>query len=295
MILTIVAEMMTARIPTRSRREAMDWSLVLVSQDIDTTIEFNEESGWALVIPEPELERARSILQQYRRENRRPPWRREISGVLFDWGSLAWVVLISFFFWIQTHTSPRFEVAGLMDAAAVSHGEWWRLFTAIFLHANIGHLAMNASIGVVLLGLTMGNFGTGFGLLAAYFAGVGGNLATWLIHSGDYRSLGASGMVMGCLGLLAIQSISPKDGHPVALKHALSGILAGAMLFVLFGLDPGSDVLAHLGGFVSGLVLGIILRLIPRLTQSSRANIFAGLVFCFLVVLPWWLASKATG
>jgi rhomboid protease GluP len=283
---------MTARIPARSKRETMDWSLVLVSQEIETTIDFTEESGWGLIVPENEYERARGILQQYRLENRQWPWRQEISseGVLFDWGSLAWVILISLFFWIQTHASADFRAAGLMDGAAVSRGEWWRIFTAIFLHADIGHLAMNASIGLALLGLTMGSFGTGVGLLAAYLAGVCGNLTTWLIYAGDHRSRGASGMVMGCVGLLAVQSVSFNSRNRNALKYALSGIIGGAMLFVLFGLDPGSDVLAHFGGFVSGLVLGTVLRVFPRISRDSAPNIAAGVLFCLMVIYPWWLA-----
>src|SRR5207302_9946394 len=115
---------------------------------------------------------------------------------------------------------------GLLDAAAVSKGQWWRLFTAIFLHADIGHLAMNMSIGLVLLGLTMGRLGTGVGLLAAYLTGVGGNILTWLIYSGDHRSLGASGMIMGCVGLLAVQSVSTDRG-PNKLKYILSGVIGG--------------------------------------------------------------------
>lgn len=292
MILPNVAETMTAQIPTRSKREAMDWSLVLVSQGIESTIDFKEELGWMITIPENEYEHARATLRQYRLENRRWPWRQRISreGALFDWGSVAWVVLIGFFFWIQSRTAPDFQAVGLMDSAAVSRGEWWRLFTAIFLHADIGHLAMNASIGLVLLGLTMGSLGTGVGLLAAYVAGVGGNLTTWLIYSAGHRSLGASGMVMGCVGLLAVQSISVRPGNRNALKYTLSGLIGGIMLFALFGLSPGSDVLAHLGGFVSGLALGIILRLVPRLSRNSIANLAAGLMFCLLVIYPWWLA-----
>jgi hypothetical protein len=58
----------------------------------------------------------------------------------------------------------------------------------------------------------------------------------------------------------------------------------------LLGLSPGSDVVAHLGGFVSGLVLGGILLLRSRLAQNTAANIFAGVAFCLLVILPWWLA-----
>jgi membrane associated rhomboid family serine protease len=208
--------------------------------------------------------------------------------MLFDWGSAAWVMLVCFFFWLQTHLTTDLRAVGLMDAAAISRGEWWRLFTAIYLHADIGHLAMNASLGLLFLGLTMGSLGTGVGLLAAYLAGVGGNLIEWFIYREGHRSLGASGMVMGCLGLLAVQTIKTPNYRTV--KNALSGFLAGVMLLVLLGFDPSSDVLVHIGGFVSGLVLGALLLLVPRISESKIANVFAGLLFCLLVICPWWQA-----
>jgi rhomboid protease GluP len=297
MILTIVAEIMTTRISAHSRREAMDWSLVLISQGIEATIDSAEESGWGLIVSEDDYERALGVLDQYRSENRHWPWRQRIppKGAFFDWGSLGWVLLVGFFFWVQTHATAGFRDAGLMDAIAVSHGEWWRLFTAIFLHADLGHFAMNATLGFVLLGLTMGNFGTGLGLLAAYLTGAGGNIATWLIFSKGHLSLGASGMVMGCVGLLASQSIFSTPRTPNRLKYTVGSIAGGLMLFALLGLSPGSDVLAHLGGFVSGLVLGCLLLIKPRLARNTSANIFAGVAFCLLVVLPWWLAlTKST-
>src|SRR5581483_4887366 len=184
---------MTARIPTRSRREAMDWSLVLVSQEIESVIDSDPESGWGLVVAAADHERALVVLEQYRKENLRWPWRQNISGpgLLFDWGAGVWVLLVGFFFWFQQQR-PGLQEAGWMDAAAVSHGEWWRLFTAMFLHADPGHLAQNAVIGFVLLGLTMGRFGTGIGLLAASLAGAGGYLTTWLLFA-EHNSRGASG------------------------------------------------------------------------------------------------------
>ncbi|HEX4262770.1 MAG TPA: rhomboid family intramembrane serine protease [Verrucomicrobiae bacterium] len=289
--------MMTTRIPTGSRRQAMDWSLVLVSQGIETVIDSDGESGWGLIVPEQEYGRALEVLRQYRAENRHWPWRQKISpkGILFDWGSVGWVLLIGFFYWIQTHAGAGFRNAGLMDAIAVSHGEWWRLFTAIFLHADLGHLAMNASIGLLLLGLVMGNFGTGVGLLAAYLAGAGGNVATLLIFSSGHRSLGASGMVMGCVGLLAAQTVSFRPENSQRLKYILSSLVGGVMLFALLGLSPESDVLAHLGGFVSGLMLGSILANVKsRPMRNTTANVLAGIIFGLLVVLPWWSASSAS-
>jgi len=296
MILTTVAEIMTNRIPARSRRQAMDWSLVLASQGIEPVIDMSEESGWGLAVPEQDYDRALNILEQYRLENRRWPWRQKISprGVLFDWASLGWVALVAIFYWLQTHAAHDITRAGMMDAIAVSDGEWWRLFTAIWLHADLGHFSTNASIGFFLLALTMGNFGTGVGLLSAYLAGAGGNIADWVLFSQGHRSLGASGMVMGCVGLLTSQALFTNGRRSDRLKFGLGGLAAGAMLFALFGLDPNADVIAHLGGFVTGLALGIVLLPVRRGTQKSVVNLFAGATFCILVVWPWWLVfSKA--
>ena len=231
------------------------------------------------------------MIQQYQKENIRWPWQQKIilPEISFDWGSLAWVFLTGVFFWLSGQTAS-FREAGVMKSTAVAHGEWWRLFTAIFLHADLAHLASNAVIGFVLLGLTMGRCGAGIGLLAALLAGAGGNVASWLVYPGDHQGLGASGLVLGCLGLLAAQSVPELKHHPKAIKLAVTGMAAGGMLFVLLGLSPGTDVVAHLGGFVSGLMLGTLLSFWPQLARHTIANLTAGALFSALTVVAWWLA-----
>jgi membrane associated rhomboid family serine protease len=129
-------------------------------------------------------------------------------------------------------------------------------------------------------------------LLAAYLAGVGGNLAAWLVSGESHRALGASGVVMGALGLLAIQSFGFLRQNPKALKLVPGGVCGGLMLFVLLGLSPGSDVVAHLGGFVAGLVLGAGLATLPRLAQRTLLNLWSGALFTALVILTWVLALR---
>jgi membrane associated rhomboid family serine protease len=268
----------------------MDWSLALVSQGIESIVDHSDETGWGLVVAGPDFDPAKSIIRQYRIENCRWPWRQKIRpDISFDWGSLAFVFLMTAFFWM----SGRMDLdnAGLMNAAAVSRGEWWRLFTAVFLHADIAHLAANATFGLIFLGLAMGRYGTGVGLLAAYLAGVGGNLTTWLVFA-DHKSHGASGMVMGALGLLAAQSFFFVKKNPARLKYLVTGFIAGLLLFVLVGTNPQADVLAHVGGFVAGALLGCVLMLVPQLRGKAGINLFAGAVFSSLVCCVWWLALR---
>jgi Uncharacterized membrane protein (homolog of Drosophila rhomboid) len=279
---------MMARIPTRSRRQAMDWSLALISQGIESTIEHSEELGWALMVADEQHAQAEETIQRYRAENRHWPWRHRIQQhIVFDWAALAWVLLMAVFFWAQNYSS-QVQSAGLMDSVAVSRGEWWRLFTAVCLHADIGHLAMNVTLGLLLLGLVMSRYGTGVGLLAAFLSGVGGNLATWMMFP-EHRSLGASGMVMGCLGLMTVQGFTFRR-DPYALKLAISGLCGGALLFVLLGVDPRSDVLAHFGGFATGAILGSLLLLVPKQLHKTGINVIAGAIFSIALIVAWWLA-----
>ena len=283
---------LNTRIQARSRRQAMDWSLVLVSQGIESAIEYAEDGmGWGLLVATEDYQSALNSIRQYRLENRGWPWQREIfaQGFLFDTGSLVWGIVMVLFFWLST-VRAGFVDAGVMDGHAVAQGEWWRLFTAVLLHADLAHLATNVTFGIVLVGLAMGRYGTGVGLLAAYLTGAGGNLASWLLSDGPHRGLGASGMIMGALGLLAVQSFALWRKTPHALKYIISGVAGGIMLFVLLGLTPGTDVVAHFGGFVSGVLLGTGLTCGLRLAQSPRANLTCGLGLGSLVILTWWLA-----
>jgi rhomboid protease GluP len=283
-----------ALIRARNRRQAMDWSLVLASQGIEHVIEHDDDdaAGWTLAVSAADHEKALAQIHQYRLENRHWPWRRPVfqPDLFFDWSSLVWVSLNIFFYaWSGAH--PGLQSAGMMDGAALSRGEWWRLFTATWLHADLAHLAGNLVFGFLFLGLVMGRSGPGMGLLAAYIAGAGGNAFTWLIYDQTHRGLGASGVVMGALGLLAVQSLPLLKRPSANLFRLFAGsILAGFLLFVFLGTSPGTDVVAHLGGFIMGLFLGLVLALWPRLVQRPWVNRTAVILFVALVILPWWLS-----
>lgn len=291
--------MEAARIPARSRRQAMDWSLVLVSQGIETVIEQSEaDGGWELLIPAQDSERALKSLRQYHLENQRWPWRQKLPWpeVRFDPLAAIWALLLILFHWLAATGAHELRTAGTMDSTAVVSGQWWRIFTSMMLHADIAHLAANLSIGVVLLGLAMGRYGAGVGVLAAYLAGAAGNLASLWLNSKPFDGRGASGMVMGALGLLAAQSLATGKYHRRPLKYLLGGVAAGIMLFILFGLSPspGTDIVAHLGGFLAGLLLGTALAFAPvSVLKNSRNNLLTGLAFTILVAITWRLALNA--
>jgi membrane associated rhomboid family serine protease len=280
-----------------SKRQVMDWSLVLASQDIPATIIQTAEAGWALVVEPQDYERALGAIRQYRVENRHWAWRQPIpwSGATFHYGAVGWCFLLILVHWLTLNRLPDFAMAGALNSTKALNGEWWRVFTAILLHNDLGHLLANTTIGLLLFGLAMARYGAGVGLFAAYLAGVMGNLAGLWLHPKPYVGLGASGMVMGALGLITIPPFSHWSSHPRALKQLLQAAFASIMLFVLLGVAPSSDVIAHLGGFVAGAILGVALNFRPATAlRDWRFTTVAWVVFATLVTLTGWLALKAT-
>lgn len=283
-----------ARIDAPSRQKALDWCLVLASQNIESIPDCaGEPPGWFLLVPRSSLERATDAITQYEIENRAWPLRHMLfqSGPSFDTASLAWTILLGAFF-IYQQINPALELVGTVNPGAIAEGQWWRLFTAILLHADPGHLLANAVLGTVILGLAMGVFGPGSGLLGAYLAGVTGNTLAYLLRPAapPYEALGASGMVFGALGLLAAHwtAVWVKTRHRP--RHAVSGAIAAVLMFVFLGLGPQSDLLAHAGGFVSGLGLGWCMAIRWRTTRNPYVNLIAGVCFVGVVMAPWYMA-----
>ena len=123
-----------ARIPARSQRQAMDWSLVLASQDIHPIIappqsapEPPEPSApprphWELLVDPEQYDRAMAAIRQYRLENRGWSWRKELPGANLEIhsGALFWCVLLGFWHWLATFVWPALHTLGRMDSAAAS-------------------------------------------------------------------------------------------------------------------------------------------------------------------------------
>jgi membrane associated rhomboid family serine protease len=285
-----------AEIVAYSRRQAMDWSLVLASQGIEAIIERSaERERWLLLVPAHELERARESIRLYRAENRGWSWRKELPGADLElhWGAIVFCVLLALVHSLATYQVPLIEERGTMDSIKVAAGEWWRMFTAVFLHGDLAHLTANITFGIIVLGLAMGRFGAGLALLSTLLAGAFGNFCGLKFYTHSYTGLGASGMMMGALGMIAVHSIYLWKRNPKAAHYILSGVGAGMLMFVLFGVDPKSDVLAHFGGFVGGVVFGGILALAPsKIARNRWIDRLALFFFVTISALTWILALR---
>src|SRR5262245_57093208 len=109
-----------SKIAAASQRQALDWSLVLASQGIETIIAQGEGGeGWGLLVSAHDYQTAQQAIHLYRTENHGWPWKKQEvwPGLLFDWASGFWVVLLGILFWLDTKADLR--PAGLMLRSAV--------------------------------------------------------------------------------------------------------------------------------------------------------------------------------
>ncbi len=278
---------------SRSQGQVLDWSLVLISQGIESLIGQRAEDGaWTLEVAAEDGPRASASIAAYERENA-TAWRQELKwpGLLFDARAVFWFAALVLLHWINGTLPVHLETLGIMDRGAVLRGEWWRVITATTLHADVAHLASNVTIGMVFLGLAMGCFRPGFALLLSVMGGALGNIASLVLHDGSFRSLGASGVVMASLGLLAAHSLvlARHERRTVLIGR---GVLAGCLLVVLLGFSPRSDVVAHVAGFLSGALLGWIALRFRRVLLAPPLNLAATALSIFMVLFSWWMAGR---
>ncbi|MGO9246739.1 MAG: rhomboid family intramembrane serine protease [Verrucomicrobiia bacterium] len=146
------------------------------------------------------------------------------------------------------------------SADSVKSGEWWRLFTALFLHANLLHLAMNGT-GLWLFGSAVEKTMGRWRLLAVFLVGGAlGNLASAYVAHYDV-AIGASGGVFAVIGAFAVGVWRLRSPMYYALRRRLL-VLLGLMVaadFTIGGLEPQVDNLAHVGGFFAGILLAVVL------------------------------------
>ena len=156
-----------------------------------------------------------------------------------------------------------FARGGVFSVGGVRSGQWWRMITPAFLHADLGHLLVNM-ITLYFFGPAVEMFFGTAGLLVIY---LGSQLAAQgytLSRKRDdltYQALGASGAVSGVV--LAFCTVAP-----TTLLYLFFAIPIPAFVFAIgyvaystLAMGSGGRIAheAHLGGAIGGLILALLL------------------------------------
>jgi membrane associated rhomboid family serine protease len=158
----------------------------------------------------------------------------------------------------STTLAGSIYVHGALYGPAVAHGDWWRLITGGFLHANFFHLGMNMLI-LWLVGASLEEMlGRGRYVLL-YFVSLLAGSAGALLQAPSSPTVGASGAIYGLFGALLV------------LEYFATGQIVGGQAFGLIAINlvisftfNGISWGGHIGGLVGGILGTVILARLGR-------------------------------
>ncbi len=165
----------------------------------------------------------------------------------------------------------------------VLEGQWWRLFTNMFIHIGIIHLLLNM-YALMYIGILLEPHLGKFKFAALYIlTGIAASVASTYWHQLTV-SAGASGAIFGLYGVFVALLI----GNFID-KATRKALLTSIMVFIGYnlvnGLKAGVDNAAHIGGLVTGFLAG--LAYIPALKKPSgndSSYITTGIVTAIIVM-----------
>jgi rhomboid protease GluP len=155
------------------------------------------------------------------------------------------------------------KLGGAEPSLVLGQGQWWRVLASAFLHGGWWHIGLNM-YALFLVGAILERLIGPWRLLAFYFyaALVAGLVSVFM----DSYAVGASGAIMGILGLLMAPRFKRDPRFPELLAGRLFQWLIRPVIFT-FMLGLGLSLFdvplqiansAHLGGLLAGFVLGYL-------------------------------------
>jgi rhomboid protease GluP len=214
-----------------------------------------------------------------------PVWQTNPNEDIFDqmrkrpeksWANLILILInIAVFIYAEltgnTNDVGHMLKLGASYAPYVQSGEYYRLFTSMFLHFGFSHLANNMIL-LLFIGDYVERYMGKICYLILYLAS--GVFAGWFSYRHDLAtgtasvSAGASGAIFGVIGCLLVLVLIHR-GHLENLT--LIRVILMAVFSLIVGFQTaGVNGYAHLGGFIGGCVLGAALWPISKDRRKSR-------------------------
>lgn len=169
----------------------------------------------------------------------------------------------------------------------ILQGEIWRLFTSMFLHIGILHLAFNA-YALYIFGLEMERlYGPDRYIVIYILSGLFGSLVSFASRGPSLFSAGASGAIFGIIGMNLAFFLLHREAFGQFGRQRIMNTLVIIGINLFFGFTiPGIDNLAHLGGLISGFALGY--GLAPRYQVANEYTATPRVVDTVSLLNRWW-------
>ncbi len=174
------------------------------------------------------------------------------------------LIAINVIVFIISSLYPAITALGVQYNPLVAQGQVWRIFTAMFLHASIFHIALNM-LSLFFIGTVVETVYGKWRYLVIYFlSGIAGGITFFLTSPGG-AAVGASGAIFGVFGALGAFYIMNRNALG---RGAMGQWLFWLAINLVYGFSPGTNIAIqdHIGGLVAGMILAFLL--VPRLGRK---------------------------
>ncbi|MBU9712254.1 rhomboid family intramembrane serine protease [Evansella tamaricis] len=174
--------------------------------------------------------------------------------------SLLGIIMAMFFYVELNGSSTNTETLikfGAKFNPLILEGEWWRFFSAMFLHIGIFHLLMNSLALFYLGGAVERIYGSVRFFFIYFLAGLVGSVASFAFN--EHVSAGASGAIFGCFGALLYFGVVHRR---LFFRTMGMNVIVILLINLAFGFAvPMVDNGAHIGGLIGGFAASAIVSL----------------------------------
>ena len=184
---------------------------------------------------------------------------------------------------------------GARESRAIFDGEFWRLVMPIFLHGGLIHIGFNTFVLMDLGPQMEETYGSPRYLFLYLITGIFGNVTStaWsiLFRGGWGISIGASGSLMGLIGLML--AITTRRGGAM-MQMVRSQLLKWVLYIFVLGLFFNADNAAHAGGLASGFLLGKVFADREPVAGDERKRAYAlGWLAALIVIASFAFMLKS--
>ena len=145
---------------------------------------------------------------------------------------------------------------GMKVNELILEGQYWRLFTPMFLHGSILHLGFNM-YALYIFGPGLERYYKhGRFLLLFILGGFAGNVFSFVFSASP--SLGSSTAIFALLAAEGVFLYQNQKVFGGVARRALNNIIMIAVVNLIIGLSPGIDNWGHMGGLLGGAIFAFL-------------------------------------
>ncbi len=217
---------------------------------------------------------------------------REVEDVFKEKTPIVTRVLVAlnimiYFYMVLTGNSELFTARFALFGPYVQLGQYYRLFTAAFLHADIFHLLFNC-YALYIIGSQVESYLGKFKYIVIYIISIfSSSLLSMLFAGGNYFSVGASGAIFGLMGALLYFGYY----YRVYLGNVLkSQIIPLIVINLIIGfVAPDIDNFGHIGGLIGGILATYAVGIKYKTGSFEKINgwILLFIYFAFLIFMAF--------